>query len=201
MILRQDVVEQVSLSHTGGVARSQIEEFLGVTAEATKDVIGDVPEAVREGMVFSELKVSVPVLKSVNRCDLRAETVETLLSLMEEEEFGSLLELEGGLADVGVVILKRRKLEELAKTEPVAACILRVGTLVSGADANARLEEEGGTAMEKVRESRMPQVEERSDEALRILRLFAFSACCLLDSSLSSSSLRIPRAEELSDIQ
>lgn len=149
MVLRQDVVEQISLSHTGGVARSQIEEFLAVAAEAARDVIGDVPEAVREGMIFSELKVSIPVLKSVNRCDLRAETVETLLSLMEEEEFGSLLELEGGLADVCVVILKRRKLEELAKTEPVAACILRVGTLVSGADANARLEEEGGTAMEK----------------------------------------------------
>ena len=149
MVLKQDVVEQVSLSHTGGVTACQVKEFLRITSEAARDVIGDVPEPVRSTMVFSELSMSVPVLKSVNRCDLRAETVETLLSLMEEEEFGSLLELEGGLADVCVVILKKRKLEELAKTEAVASCILRVGTLVSGSDANARLEEEGGTAMEK----------------------------------------------------
>ena len=70
---------------------------------------------------------------------------------MEETEFGSLLHLEGSLPDRCVVILKRRTIDKIE--EPVMKCIARVGAEVGGATANAKLEEEGGTAMEKVRRS------------------------------------------------
>ncbi|GMH82374.1 hypothetical protein TrST_g12566 [Triparma strigata] len=147
LVLREDVVVQHSLSHSNGISRSQIERFLSVVENAVTDVIQDIPEDVREGIQFSELDVSVPLLQSINKCDLREETVETLLSLMEESEFGSLLHLEGGLPDRCVVILKRRTIDKIE--EPVTKCISRVGSEVGGASANAKLQEEGGTAMEK----------------------------------------------------
>ncbi|GMH53067.1 hypothetical protein TrLO_g6622 [Triparma laevis f. longispina] len=147
LVLREDVVVQHSLSHSNGIARSQVERFLTVVENAVTDIIQDIPEDVREGIQFSELDVSVPLLQSINKCDLREETVETLLSLMEETEFGSLLHLEGSLPDRCVVILKRRTIDKIE--EPVMKCIARVGAEVGGATANAKLEEEGGTAMEK----------------------------------------------------
>ena len=147
VVIREDAVAQRSLSHGGGVERVQVERFLDVVKEATAEVVGDVPEEFREGIVFGELDVAVPVMEAVVRCDIMEETVETMVSLMEEEGFGRLLKLDGSMVDRVTVTMKKRPLEELQ--EPVAKCIVRCGTKVEGGGADNRLEELGGTAMDK----------------------------------------------------
>ena len=147
VVIREDAVAQRSLSHGGGVERVQIKGFLDVVERATREVVGDVPEEFREGCVIGELDIGVPVMEAVVGCDVREETVETMASLMEEEEFGRLLRLEGTMIDRVTVTMKKRALEELS--EPVAKCIVKCGTKVGGDSASARLEELGGTAMDR----------------------------------------------------
>ncbi|GMH69678.1 hypothetical protein TrRE_jg209, partial [Triparma retinervis] len=147
VVIREDAVAQRSLSHGGGVERAQVGRFLDVVGRATGEVVGDIPEEFRDGCVLGELDIGVPVMEAVVGCDVREETVETLTSLMEEEEFGRLLRLEGTMIDRVTVTMKKRALEELE--EPVAKCIVKCGTKVGGGSADARLEELGGTAMDK----------------------------------------------------
>jgi len=134
---------QLSLAHSNGVSRTQIEQFVGVIDKAFAEVKSDgVP-------IVGAAQISVPVLESVNMCDLREEQIETLLSLLEENDFGNYLLLDGSLSDRCIVTLKKRTLEALAPNEVVCQAILKCGVCVKDGNANKQLEEWGGTAADK----------------------------------------------------
>jgi hypothetical protein len=134
---------QLSLSHSDGVAKSQIERFMRVVEKACAEIVSD--GATANGATHAQ--IAVPVLESVNMCDLKEETVETLLSLLEEVEFGNYLLVDGSLSDRCIITLKKRSLEALAAAnEHVCQAILKCGVNVKDGDANKQLEEWGGTA-------------------------------------------------------
>ena len=147
ILIEEDAVAQNSLSHSNGCSKSQIAKFLTVVETATAGIIQDIPRDVLENLEFSELDICVPVTESINMSDLREETVETLLSIMEEDEFGNLLLVEGSMYDRCILTLKRRELEEVP--EQVAKCVLKCGIKLNSSTSNAQLEEFGGTALDK----------------------------------------------------
>ncbi len=73
--------------------------------------------------------VALPVEDLVLECDCKVETIETLLSILEQHGGDDpLFHFEGFNYDKATIALKNRTLEKLAEKEPVASCILRVAT-------------------------------------------------------------------------
>jgi len=84
---------------------------------------------------------------------LLEESIKTLLSLLEEEEFCSLLFLDSGLPDKCVITLKKRTLEKLVelKGDSLAKCLLKCGTKLGDgqSDSEKKWKSYAGTAMQK----------------------------------------------------
>ena len=97
------------------------------------------------------INMAVPIKTLIESCDMKDETTQTLFSLLEEEEFSSLLSYNGKMSDICVITLKKRELEKLAKNESIAKLIIKCGVKLSGGatDRERELNEMGGTARDK----------------------------------------------------
>jgi hypothetical protein len=110
-----------SLVHSNFISKSQIRALLF----AMKRIVEEFH--CQEGA--HSLNVAIPVETIVLECDCKVETIETLLSIVEQNGGDSpLLHVEGFNYDKATVALKKRPLEKLAENEPLAACIQRIAT-------------------------------------------------------------------------
>ena len=75
----------------------------------------------------------MPIQYIVEALDCKEESVETLVSILEEiSHLGTpVASLEGFLPDNAVITLKRRTLQDLARQELVARCIIECGVELS----------------------------------------------------------------------
>jgi hypothetical protein len=72
---------------------------------------------------LESVHVGLTVAECIKSCDCKAETVETLVSLLEHRQ-SPLLQVEGWFYDRACVAPRRRSLQKIAAHEPVARAIL-----------------------------------------------------------------------------
>lgn len=108
-----------SLVHSNFISKSQIRALIF----SLKQVVTDCN--VNDGLYSRN--VALPVESIVLECDCKVETIETLLSLIEQQGGDEpLFHVEGFNYDKATIALKKRALEKLAEQEQVASAILNV---------------------------------------------------------------------------
>jgi ATP-dependent DNA helicase Q4 len=149
--LVDEFISRHSLAHSDRLSNSQlsyvfftIQNFVN---EAVNDISPEVDFSSNETLI-DNLHVAIPIARAVDACDCKEESIETMLSLLEEENSShkSLLSVEGFLPDTATITLKKCSLEKLSNVEEVARSIEKCGTRV---DQPSGLGDFGGTALEK----------------------------------------------------
>ena len=116
----EEIPVRHSLAHSNFISKSQIRCLL----YSMKKIVLEC----HSNDELRSLNVALPVERLMLECDLKAETIETLLSILEQNGGESpLLHVEGFNYDSATVAMKKRSIENLAEREPVAASIKRVG--------------------------------------------------------------------------
>jgi hypothetical protein len=114
-----------SLSNSNLISKSQIKTLLCALRNELNLTLSKLPES--HGMT-RPLYIGLPIQSSVIGCDCKVETLDTLLSLIEQKGGADpLLNVEGFNYDRATIAMKKRTLEKLAANEDVAKSILAVG--------------------------------------------------------------------------
>lgn len=146
LLLDEDVVTRHSLSHSDCISKSQVRGLLNTLREVVVDALGDAA-----GVEPNQLSVALPVEPSVMGADCKIETIETVLSLLEEgSTHEPFLQIEGTISDVATITLKRRSLEKLGMNEPVVQCVMQCATRL---DIQSNVIEDSDTAKEEIRQN------------------------------------------------
>ena len=122
--LTEEVAVRHSLVHSDAICRSQVKRLvLMLRSMVRKSVANYSAGQIPQGQVH----IALPLEEAVIGCDCKPETVETLLSLIEQE-YEAALHVEGVIYDQATVVLKKRTLAKLADKEKVAASIMNCST-------------------------------------------------------------------------
>jgi hypothetical protein len=128
LILSEEVLVRHSLAHSDLLSKSQIRNLLSLLVTNIKGSLASLP---KERPDLGPINVALPLETSVLHCDCKAETIETLVSLLEQKDYQeSLVRMEGTIYDSATVAPKRRTLAELATMEDIAKAILVSGKCV-----------------------------------------------------------------------
>lgn len=148
------------------MATSQLEVIFLELQRLVDEALSDIPPEAGinledDALFIDDLHVAMPVMRTVDSTDCKEESIETILSLLEESSpsDSQLLHVEGYLPDAATITLKRRSIEKLEKMEQIASSILKCGVRVDGHHENTNEEganshkrfqgDFGGTAMQK----------------------------------------------------
>ena len=127
LVLADEVLVRHSLAHSDLISRSQVQSFLcalsSAIGEASAMLQGADPCAVNVGLLTSE---------SVLACDCKSETIETIVSLLEQRD-EPLLVVEGWYYDRAFVT-PRRALDKITDREPVIRAMLQCASHRSTTD-------------------------------------------------------------------
>ena len=118
-----EVPRRHSLEHSSIISKSQIKSLLLAIRDAADRPVGETSRRTDQ-----PLQVALPVQECVLGCDCKSETIETLLSLIEQ--IGGkdpTLQVIGFNYDRAIIALKKRTLKRLAEKEPVVSSIQAVG--------------------------------------------------------------------------
>ncbi|KAL7577973.1 hypothetical protein ACA910_007593 [Epithemia clementina (nom. ined.)] len=126
LILKDEVLVRHSLAYTDVIAMSQIEELLSLIVSKTKLALSALHQKP------SQLSIGLPILELTRLCGCKAETVETILSLLEAY-VGIKFRLDGFIYDKVTIAPRRCSLEDLAKKEDVVKSIHGCSTCVEPA--------------------------------------------------------------------
>lgn len=162
LIIPEDVQSRLSLAHSDGISRCQLKTLLLILRHQVDVAISKLTtlsKTQETNSIFlpcSELDITLPISSLANAVDCRAETLETIFSLLEDDEvFGSpFLSVCGNLFDLAIVTLKRRTLSKLAIDEPIADAIAKCGKRIDVDSSNDKsplqqsLVSNGGTALQ-----------------------------------------------------
>lgn len=128
LILREEVLVRHSLAHSDLLSKSQIRNLLSLLVTNIKGSLVSLP---KERPDLGPINVALPLETAVLHCDCKAETIETLVSLLEQKDYKeSLVRMEGTIYDRATIAPKRRTLKELATIEDIAKAILVSGKCV-----------------------------------------------------------------------
>ncbi|CAJ1969352.1 unnamed protein product [Cylindrotheca closterium] len=120
--MMEEVPRRHSLEHSSIISKSQIRALL----YAIREVVLRSKRSI-EDTGNLPLQVALPVRSSVLGCDCKSETIETLLSLIEQDGGSDpFIQVVGFNYDRAIIALKKRSLEKLAEREAVAASIHKV---------------------------------------------------------------------------
>lgn len=162
--LVDEFVSRHSLAHSDRLSSDQLEIVFLALQRLVDEALGDIPpeagiDLSADKLFLDDLHVAIPVLRTVDASDCKEESIETVFSLLEEDNPSdpSLLSVEGYLPDVATITLKKRSLEKLEKLEQIAISISKCGTRMdsqcekSTEDTNHynKYQQYGGTASEK----------------------------------------------------
>jgi Helicase conserved C-terminal domain len=116
----EEIPVRHSLVHSNFISKCQISALLFAMRRIVLEC--DPHDGIRS------LHVALPVESLMLECDLKLETIETLISILEQDGGDHpLLHVEGFNYDSATVAMKKRTIEKLAEKEQVAASIKRVG--------------------------------------------------------------------------
>ena len=150
--LADEMVSRHSLAHSDRLATSQLGVIFSTLQDLVTDALADIPDKAGLDLNADEifvdgLHLALPVAQTVHSSDCKEESIETILSLLEEKSSltSSLLSVEGYIPDIATITLKRRSIDKLKKMEQIAQCIESCGTRIDEAGSQM---DRGGTAME-----------------------------------------------------
>ena len=161
MITPEDVQSRLSLAHSDRITHCQLRTLmLFVKEEVEKQILDHStsiqPLSCNENESFpSALDLALPISLLTNSVDCKAETLESIFSLMEDEAFfkSPILNVKGVFYDKATITLKRRDLSKLSKEEPLAQAIencgirLDTGNMISSTNQMKQNQAaDGGTA-------------------------------------------------------
>ena len=140
LVLADEVVIKHSLAHSNMLSTSQIKVLLQILRNQVLAILNIISSDIGheiDGTTFgASLNVALPIESTVMTTDCKIETVETLLSLLEEADCENpLVKIQGTLTDQATITLKRRSLEKLSKVERIAECIIKCGTCLDSPEA------------------------------------------------------------------
>ena len=146
-----------SLAHSDGITYIQGRTIVKFLEEYVDQALHDYDKARSETENLCDshdicsVDIALPIGEIVQAADVKTETIETVISLLEEDRMGSILTYEGSICDDAMIILKRRDLSKLATTEPVARAIILCGKEMEKNDLpqSKEINNIGGTAIEK----------------------------------------------------
>ena len=160
IILENEIAHKYSLSFSDKTAFSQVKSLLLIIKNRIMDAYES--DTVRANQInTTSLPISLPLTKTITAVDCKEESIQTLLSILEQDSPLSkkLFHIEGNIPDVLTVTLKRRSIEKLGEKETIARCIERCGidlldreralTMDVATTTASNVEKFGGTAMEK----------------------------------------------------
>jgi ATP-dependent DNA helicase Q4 len=128
LVLKDEVVIRHSLAHTDVVSKSQVKALLSYLRCQILESVRSLPES---RLKTHPIHIAFPLAMSVLGCDCKAESAETIISLLEARNGKeSLLMIEGLICDSATIAPKRQKLEKLAERELVANAIMYCGKCV-----------------------------------------------------------------------
>ena len=149
LILVNEAQHKFSLSYSDRISEEQVRTVLNIIAHLTTEcMMLAVPW--ESSLKASRVDIALPIDLMVHATDCKEETIQTILSILEESSSycDKVLDIEGTIPDIVTITLKRRSLEELAHDEPIAKCIQDCGTPMDGSVRN-NSSEFGGTASQR----------------------------------------------------
>ena len=145
MPLIEEVPVRHSLSHSTSISKGQAMVLLTSIRSLIQESLASLGEEGQDNTRDS-IHIAVPLESMVLEADCKAETLETLLSIIEQDGGDDpLLHVEGITYNKATIALKKRALGKLAEKEPLASCIAKCGTCIEPPvceDINARTCEE-----------------------------------------------------------
>lgn len=149
--LVDEFISRHSLAHSDRLSNDQLTNVFFTLQTLVNEAVDDI--RTEPGVDLSsndahidDLHIAIPVVRTVDASDCKEESIETMLSLLEEENSShpSLLSVEGYLPDTATITLKKCSLEKLSKIEEVVRSIEKCSSRVDLPSGSS-----GGTALEK----------------------------------------------------
>lgn len=163
LITTEDVQTRLSLSHSDGISRCQLQTLMRILRNNVDNTITTIKSISKDcssqenNILNTNIDVAIPLKAIADAVDCKSESLETIFSILEDDEVfdSSLLSVRGYLYDQVIITLKKRSLQKLSEEEPLANAIERCGTRLDGNDSKSSksinplevsLEYNGGTA-------------------------------------------------------
>ena len=124
LVLNDEVSVRNSLAHSDLISRTQV---LGLLKTLQSLVLAGTSNLLQPR---ETLNLTVPLQDTVLSNDVRSETIETILSLLEGREKGRLLYVHGASYDKAVVSPNQHTLSDLGENEPVVKSIRSCSTVL-----------------------------------------------------------------------
>jgi hypothetical protein len=122
LVLKDEVMVRHSLAHSNLISKSQVRAIILFLHHQVKESLASLPP---DRSQVQPVSISFPLSTSVLGCDCKAETAETILSLLEQrDDKEPLLFIEGTSYDKATIASRRCRLDKLAEREPLAKAIL-----------------------------------------------------------------------------
>jgi len=152
IILRDEILSKHSLSHSDKISLSQATALLLMMQHIYKDTCESGDSSGNIVPNSKTIDLALPILSTVQSIDCKEETIQTILSLLEDNShsFPKLLDIEGIIPNVARCILKRRTIEKLACEEPLARCIHACGTQIDARSKAGNGQVESSSAFNQV---------------------------------------------------
>ena len=155
LLLTEEATIRHSLSHSDGMTLSQVKALtLYIRAVVDQALEDSVAVSIVEGdgkKNLASVDIALGIPSIVEAIDAKEESLETIISLLEETQMGSLLSFEGTLPNDGTITLKKRDISKLVAMEPIMRAIERCGVQLEAGElpTQQNMQQYGGTAMEK----------------------------------------------------
>jgi Superfamily II DNA helicase len=156
LVIENEFSHKLSLSFSDRLSKGQITSFLCNLRHLTCTRLENFKQ--NQPLPSSTISIAVPIGPMVQAVDCKEETIQTILSIFEEDSKAcpKLLDIEGIIPDTAIVTLKKRSLDSLCEKEDIAKSIKQCGidlqankTAVLEPNEYDRFSKYGGTASQK----------------------------------------------------
>jgi Helicase conserved C-terminal domain len=147
LILNDEVFIRHSLAYSDMISRSQVKAIFSLLVQQVEESLSLLKE---DGPTKFPVNISFQLAMSILGCDCKVETVETILSLLEERNGKEpLLVIQGTSYDNASVAPRRSILEDLAQKEPIARAILKCADFVEPPAGQVAMKDDGSSFKRK----------------------------------------------------
>lgn len=156
LVLENEFSHKLSLSFSDRLSKAQIQSFILNLCHLTRQYFETLSDDALQS--DSTASISLPIGPIVHAVDCKQETIQTFLSVLEDElpSCSKLLDIQGVIPDTATVTLKKRSLDSLCDKEEIAKCIKQCGVDITANPKAAkepleydRFHKFGGTASQK----------------------------------------------------
>lgn len=139
LVLRDEALVRHSLAHSDLISRNQVMGLLRYLCTSAKRSLSLLPDDRCEAV---SLNVALPLAQTCWEYDCKVETIETLASLLElQDDAAPILCVESVSYDSASIAPRKRSLQDMAATEPLARAVLACAVCVEAPAGEERAHE------------------------------------------------------------